>query len=300
MSLAPILLFTYNRLSHTKNTIKALQRNPLSKESHLYIFSDAPRTEKDEEKVREVRMELKKIRGFQETTIVERDSNFGLGNNIIEGVTQIVNKYGKVIVMEDDLVSSPFFLEYMNKALSMYENNEQVISIHGYVYPTKNPLPETFFLRNADCLGWGTWKRGWDYFERDGNLLLKQLIESQEEYLFNYNDTYPYTAMLQDFVEGRNNSWAIRWYASAFLKNKYTLYPGRSLIFHSGGDGTGTNTGFDNHLDVNLSTSPIEIHPIKVEQNAEAYHSFVQFFANILRPSILYRVRRRLKKIFHS
>ena len=299
MNLAPILLFTYNREFHTKKTIEALKKNPSSKESHLFVFSDAPKAEKDEERVREVRTELRKINGFKNVTIIERESNFGLGNNIIEGVTQIVNQYGKVIVMEDDLVSSPYFLEYMNKALTIYENNNHVISIHGYVYPTKQPLPETFFLRNADCLGWGTWKRGWDNFERDGNQLLKQLIESQEEYLFNYNNSYPYTEMLQDFVDGKNNSWAIRWYASAFLKNKYTLYPGRSLIFHSGGDGTGTNTGFDNHLDVSLSRSPIEIHPIKVEQNEQAYAAFVQFFSNMLKPSIFYRVRRRLKKMFH-
>lgn len=299
MNVAPIILFTYNRPLHTKKTVEALQNNTLSKHSHLFIFSDAPRNEKDWEKVEEVRNYLNTISGFKDVTIIKRDHNYGLGNNIIEGVSQIINECGKVIIMEDDLLSSPFFLEFMNKGLDVYENNEDVISIHGYLYPVNTQLPETFFMRNADCLGWATWKRGWNLFERDGTVLLKRLNESNQQKRFDYDNSYPYTNMLTDFVEGKNNSWAIRWYASAFLNNKMTLYPGRSLIFHAGGDGTGTNTGFDNHLDVALSETPIQVNPIPVEQNPDAYYAFVQFYTRMINPSILYRVKRKFKKIFH-
>lgn len=299
MNPAPILVFTYNRLLHTKNTVEALKKNSLSQQSHLFIFSDACRTEKDMSKVQGVRNYLKTITGFKNITIIEREYNYGLGNNIIDGVTKIVNEYGCVIVMEDDLLSSPYFLEFMNKGLEIYEHNENVISIHGYLYPIKKPLPETFFMRNADCLGWATWKRGWDLFEPDGNILLAKLNERSEQNIFDFNNSYPFTNMLKDFVDGKNNSWAVRWYASAFLNNKLTLYPGRSLIFHAGGDGTGVNTGFDNHLDVSLSKTPIQINPIPVENNTQAYDAFAEFYSSMVRPSVLYRVRRKFKKMFH-
>lgn len=300
MNPAPILLFTYNRPLHTKTTVEALKKNNLSQQSHLFVFSDAARNENDIRKVKEVRSELKKISGFKNITIIERETNYGLGNNIIDGVTKIVNEYGSVIVMEDDLVSSPFFLEYMNSALDIYQNTDEVISIHGYWYPIKKNLPETFFLRNADCLGWATWKRGWNFFEPDGSVLLNKLIESHQQNIFDYDNSYPYTSMLEDFVAGKNNSWAVRWYASAFLNNKLTLYPGRSLIFHAGGDGTGTNTGFDNHLDVTLSETPIQVNLIRTEQNSDAYNCLVEFYSRIINPSILYRVKRKFKKMFHS
>lgn len=300
MNPAPILLFTYNRPLHTKTTVEALKKNNLSQQSHLFVFSDAARNENDIRKVKEVRSELKKISGFKNITIIERETNYGLGNNIIDGVTKIVNEYGSVIVMEDDLVSSPFFLEYMNSGLDIYQNTDEVISIHGYWYPIKKNLPETFFLRNADCLGWATWKRGWNFFEPDGSVLLNKLIESHQQNIFDYDNSYPYTSMLEDFVAGKNNSWAVRWYASAFLNNKLTLYPGRSLIFHAGGDGTGTNTGFDNHLDVTLSETPIQVNLIRTEQNSDAYNGLVEFYSRIINPSILYRVKRKFKKMFHS
>lgn len=300
MNPATILLFTYNRPLHTKTTVEALKKNNLSQQSHLFVFSDAARNENDIRKVKEVRSELKKISGFKNITIIERETNYGLGNNIIDGVTKIVNEYGSVIVMEDDLVSSPFFLEYMNSGLDIYQNTDEVISIHGYWYPIKKNLPETFFLRNADCLGWATWKRGWNFFEPDGSVLLNKLIESHQQNIFDYDNSYPYTSMLEDFVAGKNNSWAVRWYASAFLHNKLTLYPGRSLIFHAGGDGTGTNAGFDNHLDVTLSETPIQVNLIRTEQNSDAYNGLVEFYSRIINPSILYRVKRKFKKMFHS
>ncbi len=153
MLLAPITLFVYNRLSHTKQTINALKKNKLAEQSELIIFSDSFKNSDDKKKVNQVREYIRSIKGFKGVEIIERPDNFGLANSIIDGVTRVVNQYGKVIVLEDDLVTSSFFLEYMNNALLCYEDDPQVISIHGYNYPISD-LPEIFFIKGADCWGW--------------------------------------------------------------------------------------------------------------------------------------------------
>ena len=145
------------------------------------------------------------MRGFKKIHIIEREKNYGLGNNIITGVTDIIDVYGRVIVLEDDLITAPFFLQYMNEALDIYAENEKVICIHGYAYPVKENLPDTFFLKGADCWGWGTWKRAWRYFERNGEVLLDQLIKTGQTRSFDFNDAYPYTAMLKDQIAGKNH-----------------------------------------------------------------------------------------------
>ena len=153
---APIALFVYNRPGHTQQTVEALLKNELAMESDLFIFSDAAKSSEIEVKVNAVREFIKSISGFRSLTIIERESNLGLANSIIDGVTNLCNEYGQVIVLEDDLVTSPFFLKYMNDGLNYYRDEEQVISIHGYIYPFDAKLPETFFLRGADCWGWAT------------------------------------------------------------------------------------------------------------------------------------------------
>jgi hypothetical protein len=297
MQTAPIILFTYNRLKHTRATVKALLDNKLASDSKLIIFSDAPSNELQDEKVREVRKFLKTIDGFEKIEIIERDKNYGLGENIIDGVTKVINQFGKAIILEDDLITSPYFLEFMNDALKTYESNPKVVSINGYFFPTRKLLPDTFFLKGTDCLGWGTWKRGWDNFERDGNILLKNILKNNQVSEFDFGNTYPYTQMLRDQVQGKNNSWAIRWYASAFVNDLYSLYPGRSLIFHSGGDGSGTNTGYDSLLDVSLSGTPIRINSGPVYQNDLAYWVCKDFYQKLNNPSLNYRIKRLLKKI---
>lgn len=142
--LAPIALFVYKRLDHTKRTIQALLANRLAQDTDLIVFSDGPRTEQDKEKVEEVRSFVRTITGFKTIEINESPINNGLAKSIIHGVTKVLEKYDAVIVVEDDLVSSPFFLSYMNQGLSIYKMDEEVISIHGYIYPLKGHLPESF------------------------------------------------------------------------------------------------------------------------------------------------------------
>ena len=278
MTLAPIVLFVYNRPWHTQQTIEALQKNELSSESELFIYSDAPKAEKDQEKVQEARDYVHSIGGFKKITIIERVENWGLANSIIDGVTAIVNQYGKIIVLEDDLVTSPYFLKYMNDGLNLYEKSKDVISIHGYIYPVKGNLPETFFLRGADCWGWATWKDKWTLFEPDGAKLLNELKQKELIKRFDYNGTYLYSKMLKKQIEGKNNSWAIRWYASAFLKNKYTLYPGKSLVLNIGNDGSGTHCGETNEFSPVLGLTPVNITNLKVVDDLHALSKIETYF----------------------
>ncbi len=279
MTCAPVVLFVYNRIDHTRRTVEALSRNMLARNTNLIIFSDAERSLDHREAVDEVRAYLTGIKGFRRVTIYYRPYNFGLAKSIIEGVTEVLKSYDSIIVLEDDIVTSPIFLKYMNQALTRFEEDERVISIHGYVYPTKENLPEAFFLKGADCWGWGTWKRGWKLFNSNGEELLECIKNRKLIKEFDFDSTYPFFRMLKDQINGKNDSWAIRWYASAFLANKLTLYPGRSLVFNIGNDGSGMHCKKVRGYDTVLSEVPINLSNIgEVKNSHEAREAFKAFF----------------------
>lgn len=296
MKLAPIVLFVFNRVDHTKNVVRALLQNEYAPESDLIIYSDGCKNGIFRCKVEAVRDFLNSIKGFKSIKIIERAENWGLANNIIDGVTSVVNEYGKVIVLEDDLVVSPYFLKYMNEALDLYEKEEQVACIHGYVYPVKRQLPETFFIKGADCWGWATWKRSWDLFCSDGKALLNEIEKRNLKKEFDFNNSYPYFRMLKDQIEGKNNSWAVRWYASAFLHNKLTLYPGRSLVNQIGVDGSGTHCGINEMFNVTLTDSPVELSEISIKESKKGRNAFIFYFRYVM---FYYKVKARLKLIFN-
>lgn len=295
MILSPIVLFVYNRPWHTLQTIEALQKNILASESELFIYSDGAKNNQDTDKVAEVREYIQTINGFKKITIIERDKNWGLANSIIDGVTKIINEYGKIIVLEDDLVTSPFFLKFMNEALQMYQNENEVACIHGYVYPIQN-LPETFFIRGADCWGWATWKRGWDIFEMDGQKLLNEVKQRSLQKEIDFNDSYGYTKMLKDQIMGKNNSWAVRWYVSAFLKEMLCLYPDESYVQNIGNDNSGTHCGQTNDYRI---TFPKKYHLDKiVAVEDKASRKKFELFLKSLQRSFLQKVLTILKKRF--
>lgn len=278
MSLATIALFVYNRPLHTRKTIDALIKNIGSKESELFIFSDGPKNDHDEKSVEEVRRICNQINGFKKVDLIKRKENLGLSKSIISGISEVLENYDRIIVLEDDLVTSEYFLKFMNDALEYYAENERVISIHGYIYPVQTQLPETFFLRGADCWGWATWKRGWNLFEPDGEKLLNELTESNLLKEFDWNGALNNVRMLRNFIKGKNDSWAIRWHASAFLKNKLTLYPCRSLVQNIGVDGLGTNVKKTKIYNTTLASYPIEINKIPIEENIEVKNIIAAYF----------------------
>jgi len=201
----------------------------------------------------------------------------------------VLGSHGRVVVVEDDLLLSPHFLRYMNDGLALYAGNERVASIHGYRYPCTDPLPETFFLRGADCWGWATWSRAWQHFEPDGTALLARLRERRLTRAFDLDASFPYTRMLEDQVAGRNDSWAIRWHASCFLKELLTLYPGRTLVENIGNDSTGTHSARTEVFSAAPTDAPVEVRTIAIEESSEGRAAFRRFHQG--NSNLLARVR---------
>jgi hypothetical protein len=296
MILAPIVLFVYDRPWHTRQTVEALKRNTLAMGSDLIVFSDGAReSAASKEKVAAVRDYLASISGFKTVGVVSREKNYGLGRSIVDGVSRVVEEHGRIIVLEDDIVTSRFFLEYLNQGLNLYENDDDVISIHSYIYPVGPGLPETYFLSGADCQGWATWKRGWDLFEADGRKLLDELRARGLTREFDFGGAYPFTRMLKDQIEGRTSSWAIRWYASAFLKGKFTLYPRESLIRNIGFDGSGTHcSNVDNfNWPDPRENVRIDLRRLEIEESLEARALVTAYFRH--QRNLLSRGQRYLK-----
>lgn len=295
MILAPIVLFVYNRPWHTQQTVEALQKNELSIQSELFIYADAPKNENAADKVKEVREYIKKIDGFKKITIIERETNWGLANSIIDGVTKIVNEYGKIIVLEDDLVTSPYFLKFMNEALNMYKNEPKVASVHSYIYPIEG-LPETFFIRGADCWGWATWRDRWSIFETDGQKLLDKLKKRKLQKEADFDNSYGFTQMLKDQINGKNNSWAIRWYISAFLKDMLTLYPGQSYIQNIGFDSKGTHCTTESNVFKVTLNNQFLAHKIDPIESKEARLK-IENFLHSIKPSISSRIKSKIVRL---
>ncbi|MGC8770561.1 MAG: glycosyltransferase family A protein [Brevinematia bacterium] len=245
MSLAPIVLFVYNRLEHTKQTIEALQNNTLATQSELFIYSDAPKNESVCKGVQKVREYIKTLKGFKEIHIIMRESNYGLTKNIASGVTEIINKYNKVIVLEDDIVTSKYFLDFMNDALNYYEDKKEVWHISGYNYPVSIQTEEdTYFSSLMDCWGWATWKDRWQYFSLSKKILWKILFlpSKQKEKFDLWGTGIPMDQVYLNLLR-LNFNWGIYWYSTVFLNNGLCLHPVKSLVNNIGHDGTGTHCG---------------------------------------------------------
>lgn len=301
MTLAPILLFVYNRPLHVRNSVQSLLSNDLAKDSELYIFSDAAKDEAAKPLVNEVRTFIRSISGFKQIHFVEREENWGLARNIIDGVTRLVNEYGRVIVLEDDLITAPYFLRFMNDALETYKDEEKVGHIQACDF-TKDPsLPDTFLIKFTGSWGWATWKRAWKHFNPNGQELLDEMLRRKLNRQFDFNGKYGFTRMLRRQIEGKNNSWAIRWNASLFLADILSLNVGKSLIQNEGFDGSGTNCGSGNLYDSNLWMKPLPVVKISpIVENKEARNAFMRYYArtNSFFAKAIRRIKRTLKGDF--
>lgn len=240
---APIVLFVYNRVEDTKATIECLKENENAQNSDLYIFSDNAKNEKQAEKVNQVRAYIHTVTGFKSITIIEAEKNKGLANSVISGVTEVINKYGKVIVLEDDIVTSKHFLNYMNDALDFYEGIEKVWSVSGYHFPFEVPdsyAHKIYYFYRSSSWGWATWKDRWNTID--------WIAKDYSKYRFNPFMVYNFCKggtdldkMLRYQMKGKIDSWAIRWCFAQYLQKKLTVYPTSSLVNNIGTDGTGTH-----------------------------------------------------------
>jgi hypothetical protein len=275
---SPIALFVYNRPIHTKKVLDKLALNKEAKNSVLFVFCDGlKQNSSDTMKIalQETRAIIELENRFRKVIIHTHNENQGLANSIIFGVSKVLYTYNSVIVLEDDIVPEKGFLKYMNQALEMYKNVQEIGCISGWNYTFKknNLKTQTFLLKGADCWGWATWKRSWDLFEKDGSKL-KQEIENNDLVLsFNRNGTHSFYEMLTDQIHGKNDSWAIRWHASLFLANKFCLYPKYPIVKNIGFDGTGTHCG--NEEIYQITTKFINLNKTTLfEEDDQFYKSF--------------------------
>ena len=250
MQLAPIVLFVYNRKWHTKKTVNALKKNLLANKSELFIYSDGPKKIENFEEVQKVRQYIKTIKGFKKIKIIEKKKNLGLANSIILGVTEIINKYGKAIILEDDIVTSPLFLKFMNLALKHFKNKDRVWHISGWSYPInlKNN-DDVYFSRVMHCWGWATWSNKWKHFEKNTDKLINKFSKNDisKLNLDGYNNTFWKQVLLNK--KNKINTWAIFWYTTIFKKNGLCLHPCRSFTKNVGFDGSGSHTFDLNYKD---------------------------------------------------
>lgn len=235
---APIAIFVYRRPVHTLRLLESLLANPGAVDATIVVFSDAPRREEDRAAVEETRRVVRAA-PFRAMTLVEREENLGLARSIIDGVTRLCREHGRVIVLEDDLVLSPTFLAYMNEALERYAEVPNVYGVSGFMYGAKPRRDvDAAFLPIIHSWGWATWERAWRAFDPDATGFEALRADAALRRRFDLDGTYYYFDMLQAQREGRNDSWAIRWYLSVFLRGGLTLFPVRSLVENRGfGDG---------------------------------------------------------------
>lgn len=288
-------LFAFNRPSHLSCTLDALAANELASDSPLTIFCDGPRTDIEKIKTNAVRRVAKAeaTKGrFASVRIQFFDFNRGLAPSLIAGITAMLEESERIIVLEDDLLTSPYFLRYMNDGLTAYANNPKVASIHGYMYPhVAPPSQDTFFLRGADCWGWATWRRAWAIFNANAFDLLQKIRQAQEEDAFNRYGACDYMGMLQAASEGRVSSWAVRWLASAWLADMYTLYPAASLVQQIGFDASGTHCGVSENCHVPFATRPITVMQIPVVEDQCKAVEFAAWLKGLSSPSASSKTR---------
>jgi hypothetical protein len=291
--LAPVILFVYNRPWHTQQTIEALQKNELAKESELFIYSDAPKNDEAMSSVEEVRDYLESVDGFKLVTIIKREENFGLANSIIDGVTDIVNRYGKVIVLEDDLVTSPYFLRFMNKSLEFYKDEKKVWHISGWNYPIDSDgLDDVFLWRVMNCWGWATWDDRWKHYDRDVDKTIKSFSKKDIK-AFNLEGVFNFWYQVVANKNGAINTWAIFWYATIFKKGGLCLNPTKTFVSNIGHDGSGehciSGREYEDKLVVDYA---IEFKRLYGESEAH-----IKRVKKHLKVSLLDKIKRRLRWI---
>jgi hypothetical protein len=284
VSPTPVALFAYRRPEHLRATLAALADNALAVDTDLTIFCDGPRDSDDMAAVAATRDVARRADGFHTVHVVEREANLGLAGSVIRGVSEMLGEHERLIVLEDDILTSPYFLTYMNQALDRYAAEEQVWCIHGYQFPLQQALPDTFFLRGAECWGWATWRRAWQGFDSDAGQLLETLRHKGLLHAFNLDGGYDYADLLARQAAGKVDSWAIRWRASAFANGGLCLWPGRSLVKNIGHDRSGEHCADTDRFDSEPSPTPVAVTAIPLEEDPRARDALRTFFISTRPP----------------
>jgi GR25 family glycosyltransferase involved in LPS biosynthesis len=281
---APIIVFAYNRPDLLEQTLASIAQNAEAVESDLYVFADGPKASASAEvieRIKQVSEVVQSKKWCKTVTLYASEKNKGLANSVIGGVTQIVNAHGKVIIIEDDVTVSPYFLTFMNDALTLYENDEKVSSIGSWNYFCPPSVSgDNFFLRHPDSIAWATFKRAWAKFNPNTPYLQKEIAERGLGKYLNMENTVNLVKMLQKQEQGLVDSWAVRWTASVVLEDMLTFYPQYSIARHEGyAEGThfsGVESNYD--TDVQLAQKPIAVNRIPIIENKNAVNEYVKFY----------------------
>jgi len=299
MELAPITLFTYNRPEHTAQTLAYLSENKLAESSKLIIFCDGPRancSDTDLQKIAAVRQLAKSKPWCKEVEVIEAEENRGLAGSIVKGVTEVVSTYGKVIMLEDDMLTSPGFLQYMNDALTLYEDEEKVMHVSAYIHPFPRYyiFPETFLFRVPTCSGgWGVWKSSWQHYNADTAYLYKELERQNLLYEFYLEDSKVFKDQLERNLQGTMNTWFIKWYAVNFLRGGLSLHPKKTLVKNIGFDGSGEHTGYSKSHNKQRVMRKVKVKKLPIIENKRTARLIKDFFHKDI--SIKGKLRRLLK-----
>lgn len=260
----PIAIFIFNRPNHTFNTISNLKKNAEFKDSEIYFFCDGPRTPEESLKTDETRRVAHDLQ-HPKKHIIESQHNKGLSASIKDGVNHVLQKHESIIVIEDDLIVSPHFLNYMNTALKKYSSDERVAQIAGHMFPIKNANSRgSVFLPFPTSWGWGTWKRAWQGMTEESPHAIEKIRSRRWRFSFDLNGAYPFSKMLSDRIKNKNNSWAIWFYYNFYNKSNVALYPNISLVNNSGFDGTGTHCRPEDMTFTKFEESPVNSFPAEV------------------------------------
>ncbi len=302
-SLAPIVYFAYNRPDHTLQTLEALSHNLLAGESALWIYIDGPKENAGSETLANIEA-VKKIAAQKKwcgiVNIVIAEKNKGLFRSIVEGITETVNRFDKVIVMEDDVLVSKGFLKYMNDALDRYENTSEVMHISGFSraeFGSVDIKETTYFYNHTTCWGWATWKRAWDKFTTDSIAVKMAIRKKGGISRLNMDNTFEFFWGLKAVSDGKFQSWNTIWHSVVFLNDGFCLHPAISLVSNIGHDGSGTNCIPDNQVGKNiLLENTINVYPVPLKENPEVrafnvrLHSFKYRFVFLLKHYARYLV----------
>jgi hypothetical protein len=277
MKNAPIAFFAFKRPDHALQSLEALSKNEGSVDSELFIFCDGSRGSQDDEGVAKLREAVRMQQWCSKVYIIEREKNMGCANNIISGITEVCEKYGRVIVIEDDVVVTPYFLKYMNDALERYQDEPRVMQISGHMFPVQLSIEQdTVFMPFVTSWGWATWHRAWKHFDVNNLAYTRLKANWLLRYEFDLNGSYPYFNMLKDVVEGRLDTWDVSWYLSTFMLGGLTLHPKHSLVKNIGFDGSGLHCG-KSKIQFFLFDRDIETFPKHVVEDRKALYPIYNF-----------------------
>jgi hypothetical protein len=238
----PVTVFAYKRAEHAARLLESLSRNVGVESCDIHIFCDGPKTDREAEEVRACRDAVAPWACLLNARVYESGPNLGLAGSIVAGVTKLCQEYGRVVVLEDDLVTSPHFLSFMIRALDAYETCERVCQVTGYSFPAGyKSAPDAFFLPVTSTWGWATWARAWQLWRNDAIGYETFLANRSERREFNVDGSYPYDEMLKRQVATGIDSWGIFWHYAVRRAGGLVLWPRQSLVWNGGADGTGTH-----------------------------------------------------------